>query len=126
MNSFQKRFVMFMFGCMVLRSILVIIANKIDPKYLPYMGYIALLPAIGMLVIFLFGLRKTGAEVLGDKIWWDKIRPLHSLFYFAFAYLAITKNKNAWLALLADLLLGFTGFVVYHGTQGDFSMLLTK
>ena len=95
MNELQQRLLMFLFGCIGVRSLFFIIAKYIDPKYLKYLGYLALLPATGFLYIFLTGSRKTGPEVFGEKIWWNDLRPLHSLLYFLFAYNAIMGNKNS-------------------------------
>ncbi len=78
------------------------------------MGYLALLPAIGFFYLFLSGSRKRGAEVFGDKIWWNDLRPIHGLLYLLFSYNAIIGNKNAWIYLLIDVVLGLTSFLVYH------------
>ena len=124
MNNIQKRFLLFLFGCIGTRSLFVVAAKNVDKQYLKYMGYIALLPAIGFIYIYLTGSRKTGGETFGDKIWWNKLRPLHSLLYFLFAYNAITGNKSAWLFLLVDVLFGLISFLIFHYINGDFSKLL--
>ena len=85
-----------------------------------YLGYLAILPAIGFLLIFLFGLRKTGQEVFGEKIWWNNLRPVHALLYFLFAYNAINGNKMAYQFLLIDVIIGLTGFLTFHYKNGDF------
>ena len=122
MNNIQKRFLLFLIGCIGTRSAFALIAKNISVKYLPYLGYLALLPAIGFIYIFLTGSRQTGAEVFGEKIWWNNLRPLHSLFYFLFAYNAIIGNKQAWIYLLVDVLFGLISFLVHHYVKGDFSV----
>ena len=82
MNHLQKRFLMFLIGCIGVRTLFVIIAKYINTKYFKYLGYIALLPAIGFMYIYLTGSRKTGAETFGEKIWWNDLRPIHSIFIF--------------------------------------------
>ena len=124
MNDLQKRFLMFLIGCIGTRSLFVIIAKYVNTQYLKYMGYLALLPAIGFIYIYLTGSRKTGAETFGEKIWWNKLRPIHSILYFLFAYNAIIGNKQAWIYLLGDVLFGLTSFVIHHYVNGDFSKLL--
>ena len=124
MNNIQKRFLLFLIGCIGVRSIFVLIAKNIGVNYLPYLGYLALLPAIGFMYIYLTGSRRTGAEVFGEKIWWNDLRPLHSLLYFLFAYNAIIGNKQAWIYLLVDVLVGLISFIVFHYKNGDFSKLL--
>lgn len=100
MNNIQKRFLLFLLGCIPTRLAITYLAKTISIQYLPILGYLALIPAIGFAYLYLSGTRKTGAEVFGDKIWWNDLRPIHSLFYFLFAYNAINKVKNAWLYLL--------------------------
>jgi len=124
MNNIQKRFLLFLFGCIGTRSLFVVLAKKANIEYLKYMGYLALLPAIGFIYIYLTGSRKTGAEVFGEKIWWNDLRPIHSFLYFLFAYNAIIGNKNAWIYLLVDVLFGLLSFLIFHYRNGDFSKLL--
>jgi hypothetical protein len=126
MNTIQKRFLLFLIGCIGMRSIFVLIAKNIGVNYLPYLGYLALLPAIGFIYIYFTGSRQTGAEVFGEKIWWNDLRPLHSLLYFLFAYNAIIGNRQAWIYLLVDVLIGLISFLVYHFKNGDFSKLMNK
>ena len=53
MNNILKRFLLFLVGCMGMRSLFVVIAKNISIKYLPILGYLALLPAI-VLSIYLY------------------------------------------------------------------------
>jgi hypothetical protein len=122
MNEIKQRILLFLIGCIGVRSLFVVIAKYIDIKYLPYLGYLALLPAIGFLYIFLTGTRKTGPETFGNKIWWNNLRPIHATLYFLFAYNAIIGNKKAWIYLLVDVLFGLISFLVHHYVKGDFSL----
>ena len=108
MTTNLKRLLLFFIGCIGVRLFFVYLAKSIQLKYLPYLGYLALLPALGFTYIFLTGSRETGAEVFGEKIWWNYLRPVHALFYGLFAYNAIMKNDNAWVYLLIDVFLGFS------------------
>jgi hypothetical protein len=114
MNTIQKRFLLFFIGCIGTRLLLVYIAKNIDITFLKYMGYLLLLPAFGFIYIYLTGARQTGAEVFGNKIWWNNLRPIHALFYLLFSYNAINGNKNAWKYLFIDVLFGLTSFLIYH------------
>ncbi len=114
MDNYTKRILLFLIGCIGIRSILVYIAKNININYLPIMGYLALLPAIGFLYIFMNNLRKTGLEVFGDKIWWNLLRPIHGILYLFFAYNAIYLNPNSWIYLFIDVLLGLNSFLIYH------------
>jgi hypothetical protein len=123
MNNFQKRFLLFIFGCIFVRTLFVIIAKNISLNYLPYLGYLALLPSIGFFYIYLTNSRKTGAEVFGDKIWWNDLRPIHGLLYALFAYNAINKNPFSWIYLLIDVIIGLISFLIFHYYNGDFKKL---
>ena len=114
MNQIQKRMLLFLIGCIGARLLLAIIAKNIDTKYLKYMGYLLLLPAFGFMFIYLTGIRKTGAEVFGEKIWWNNLRPLHAILYLLFSLNAINGNKNSWLYLLLDVFIGLIAFLIHH------------
>ena len=124
MNTIQKRFLLFLIGCIGTRSLFVYLAKNASEINLMYMGYLALLPAIGFLYIYFTGTRKTGAEVFGEKIWWNDLRPIHSLLYFVFAYNAINGNKNSWIYLAIDVIIGLISFLSFHFYNGDFKKLV--
>jgi hypothetical protein len=123
MNDIQKRFLLFLIGCIGTRSLFVYVAKNTSAKYLPLLGYLALLPAIGFIYIYLTGSRKTGGEVFGEKIWWNDLRPIHSLIYFLFAYNAIIGNNKAWIYLLVDVIFGLSSFLIFHFKNGDLKKL---
>lgn len=123
MNTIQKRFLLFLIGCIGTRSIFVYVAKNVDTIYLRYIGYLALLPAMGFFYIYFTDSRQTGAEVFGDKIWWNDLRPVHGLLYLLFAYNAINGNKTAWVYLLVDVMVGLLSFLGYHYYNGDFAKL---
>lgn len=123
MNDIQKRFLLFLIGCMGVRSLLVYLAKTVSKHILLYMGYVAILPAIGFFYIYYTGTRQTGPEVFGDKIWWNQLRPVHGTLYATFAYYAITGNSNAWIWLLIDLIIGFVSFIYYQYTSGNMKLL---
>jgi len=124
MNTIQKRFLAFLLLCIPVRVGFVFIAKSVDKKYLPYLGYLAILPAIGFAYIYIFGKRKTGGETFGQKIWWNNLRPLHSILYFIFAYLALKKSNNAYIPLLLDVIIGLISFIIYHYSVGSFRKLI--
>ena len=123
MNTIQKRFLLFLFGCIGTRSLFVYLAKNVNTTYLQYMGYLSILPAIGFFYLFLSGSRKTGAEVFGDKIWWNDLRPIHGLIYLLFAYNAINGNEFAWIYLLVDVIIGLVSFLSFHYYNNDFTKL---
>lgn len=123
MNTIQKRFLLFLIGCIGTRSLFVYLAKNTNKTYLQYMGYLAILPAIGFFYLFLTGSRKTGSEVFGDKIWWNNLRPIHGIMYALFAYNAIKGNSDAWIYLLVDVIIGLFSFLVFHYINNDFKYL---
>ncbi len=123
MTDIQKRFLLFLIGCIGVRTFFVFLAKGASKPFLSVMGYIALLPAIGFFYLFFSGSRKTGAEVFGDKIWWNHLRSIHGLLYLLFAYSAIHGSDFAWVYLLIDVIIGLISFLVFHYMNGDFKKL---
>ena len=124
MKIIQKRFLAFLLLCIPVRIAFVFVAKNIDKNYLPYLGFLGILPALGFFHIFLFGKRKSGGETFGQKIWWNNLRPVHSALYFLFVYLALNKNNQAYVPLIIDVVIGFFSFIIYHYMVGSFSKLL--
>ena len=108
------RYALFLIGCMGTRAYLTYLAKTASSQTLKYMGYIAIIPAIGFMYIYMTDSRTTGAETFGDKIWWNNLRPIHAFLYAGFAYLAITGSPNAWLLLAVDVVLGLCAFLYHH------------
>ena len=129
MNDIQKRFLLFLFGCIGLRLLLVYVAknyeqfaNKHIIKQLLLIFTITV--SIGFFTIFFTGIRKTGQETLGDKIWWNNLRPLHGFLYLLFALLFFQNKSYAWMILLIDVLVGLVSFLIFHYYSGNFRKLL--
>lgn len=115
MEALQRRFLLFLVGCMGVRGLLVYLAATVPGVWLRRMAVPAAAIALGFIVIFLGGLRRTGLETGGAPIWWDALRPVHAALYAAFAYCAWTGRRGpAWKLLLADVLLGLLSFVTFH------------
>jgi hypothetical protein len=114
MTPIQKRFALFLIGCMGTRFLLTWIAKTLNKEYLPYLGYILALPSLGFFYIWFTGSRQTGAEVFGEKIWWTNLRPIHGAFYGFASYLAIQQSSETWKVLFADTLIGLASFLHHH------------
>ena len=114
MDNIKKRIILFLGVCIVTRLAFVFIAKYVKPDYLPYLGLLALLPAIGFISIYLGDHRKTGREVFGSKIWWNDLRPVHASLYILFSLLALKKNKYSWVPLLVDVIIGLIAFGFHH------------
>ncbi len=122
-NPIKIRFFLFLFGCIGSRLAITAVSAYASGWFLTLIGLIALIPVIGWFYIIFIGKRDTGLEVLGDKIWWKNLRPVHMLLWGFFSYLAISGNKKAWMVLLVDTLFGLSSFLVYHWSQGNFKKL---
>lgn len=124
MNNIQKRFLLFLCGCIPARLALAYLAKIIPLNYLPFMGYFTLIIAFGFIYIFLTGSRKSGPETFGEKIWWNNLRPIHALLYLIFTYYAFNKIRSAWIYLLYDVILGLISFLIFHYYNGDFQKII--
>jgi len=113
MDNSTKRLWLFLVGCIGTRALFVYLAKIASPEYLQLMGYLALLPAFGFFWIWATGSRQTGAEVFGDKIWWNHLRPIHGTLYALFAFYAIQKMPFAWWFLLIDVVFGLISFIIH-------------
>jgi hypothetical protein len=115
LTNLQKRMLYFLIGCIGTRLFFVYLAKTFNETKLKIMGIFALIIGFGFLIIYLFGLRESGPETMGDKIWWNDIRPFHALTYLTFAYLAIIGDTvNAWKVLLLDVIVGLGVFLIHH------------
>ena len=107
----KKILILFLTVCFTVRLAISYIAKIIPIKYLPYIGYLAFVPVIGFAYNYL---NKKEIGAFGQKAWWNYMRPIHSALYFVFAILAIQKNRNAYIALLLDSILGLLAFMNHH------------
>lgn len=114
MNRLEYRLILFSLLCIPMRVSLVYYAYTANDENLRLLGYVASLISIGFMYIFLTGSRVTGAETFGKKIWWNSMRPIHSILYFCFAIMAIKSMKNAHIPLAIDVVLGFVAFIHNH------------
>ena len=123
-TQLKVRFLLFIFGCIGSRLAFTIISAFASGWFLKLLGLIALGPVIGWFYIIFIGKRDTGLEVLGEKIWWKNLRPIHMLLWAFFAYLAISGNRNAWIVLLIDTLFGLSAFLNHHYQEGNLNKLI--
>ena len=114
MNNKNKRMWLFLGGCIGSRLALVYLAKTVSLHILSLIGYVTLMISFGFAYIYMMGLRKTGPETFGQPIWWNHLRPIHSLLYFLFSYHAIYQIRSGWVYLLADVVLGFVSFIAHH------------
>ena len=124
MNPIQIRFILFFFGCIGSRLLLTVFSAFSSGIMLKILGIVALFPVIGWTYIIFIGKRDTGLEVLGHKIWWKNLRPVHALLWSFFSFLAINGNRKAWIVLLMDTVFGLISFLLFHWNEGNFNKLM--
>ena len=123
-EKLRYRFFLFIFGCIGSRLAFTIVSAFASNILLKILGIIALIPVFGWLYIMFVEKRDTGLEVFGDKIWWKDLRPLHTLLWATFSYMAINGNRKAWIVLFIDTMIGLSAFLIHHWRQGNFRLLL--
>ena len=121
MNTLKKRFIAFLLLCIPVRLIFVYVVKKINKKYLPYIGYIGIIIGLGFMYHFI--LNKSRGRTFNQISWWGYLRPIHSILYFTFAYLAINENQKAYIPLLLDVIIGLIFFLNHHYSAGSFKKL---
>ena len=112
---------LFLLACIPARIGIVLLAKFIPIQYLQYLGYAALIPALGFLIIYAFNLRKSGLETGGKQIWWNDMRVIHGLLYLCFALYAIKKKNYAWIPLLIDVILGIIVYCIHYSNKNYLS-----
>ncbi len=110
MDPLQKRAALFLLGCIPTRLAFVYAAATYL-THLRLFGFLALLPAIGFIYLYVSGSRKTGLETGGAPIWWTSLRPIHAAFWFAFAATALSGKSWAWMIMATDVLFGLAAFL---------------
>ena len=108
------RIPLFLIGCIGTRTTISYIVKRFSNAHRLLITTLLVIPAIGFASIYLLGLRRTGGEVFGDKIWWDSLRPFHALMYFCAAVAVYLGEKNAYLLILLDTLVGLVAFCRFH------------
>lgn len=125
MNNIQKRFLLFLGGCIPSRLFFVLLAKYGNQTIKKIIGVVAFMIASGFMIIYFGKLRETGIETGGEKIWWNHLRPVHSIIYYLVFYNIFFANPmNAWKLLLIDVLIGLLSFLQFHISNNSFSKLL--
>ena len=108
MNKLNKLFSL----CITIRIFLVLLVKYINTDYLPILGYMAFIISFGFFFIYFSGYRKKG--ILDQPVWWNNLRPIHSLLYLLFAICAINKYDKSYILLLIDVIVGIISFLTFH------------
>lgn len=116
MNPLHKRFLLFLAGCIPARLALAFASRSAGTGVLRTSLVVMFsVIAIGFLTIYMAGLRKTGAETMGQPIWWNSLRPVHASLYGGAAYaLATGSPVLASNLIFADTAIGLGAFFLHH------------
>jgi hypothetical protein len=122
----RLRFWLFLLGCIGSRTVFTFLAYYASSSHwLRLLGLLALGPVIGWFYLVFVGRRDTGLEVMGDRIWWVSLRPVHMLLWGFFVYLALGKcHPMAWVVLAVDTGFGLFSFLAHHAQEGNLAIML--
>ena len=112
-----KRFLVFLLGCIGTRLSLSMLAKYITIDYLPFLAIITIPISISFMYLYIFGNDRADRQLewLGDKkIWWDDLRPVHSILFMLFSIMAINKSSYSWIVLLLDTTIGLVAWLNHH------------
>lgn len=112
-----KRILVFLLGCIGSRLFLTILAKYINLDMLPFLAIFTLPISISFMYLYIFGNQTANMQLewLGDReIWWNQLRPIHSILYMIFSIMAINKLSNAWVILLIDTNFGLIAWLYHH------------
>lgn len=120
----KERIATFLFGCILVRSILVYLAYYLEQTPHKYLQNLLILVCflIGfsmILIYFGIGRERADQQLLGwkdsdSKVWWNDLRPLHGFLYILFAVLTALGYNNTWVILLLDTLIGLSAWMLHH------------
>jgi len=115
-----ERILVFVFGCLLTRSLVGFAAYKTvaDNAVLlrNLVGVLCLGIGSGLTYYYCSGTRAYGGEVnglRGGRIWWNNLRPFHAVLYVAAALLLFTNSRCAWMPIAADVAFGAGAFVAH-------------
>jgi hypothetical protein len=107
--------ILFFTLCIPIRIVIAYIAYLISNHLLGHRLIFALctfIIGISFMTIYVMGWRKTGIETMGEKIWWNSLRPVHSLLFIAVSIGLLYDIKWIWMLLVLDIIIGITAKVV--------------
>jgi hypothetical protein len=117
MYTKQQRILFFIFGCITIRSLFVILAKTGNANLLRIMAIVAIGIALGFLYQFFVHPTKPGA--FQNRPWWNYARPIHAFLYLLFASIILFTpyEKSAWIVLAMDIILGVLFFTIEYTRQ---------
>ena len=112
MYTKEQRIKYFLLGCFPTRVMLAFIAYMIPLRFLPIVGIIVGIMAMGFFYNYLYS--KSVHGFFGGKVCWEHLRLVHSIILGLVSYLAITRNKKAYTILVIDAFIGLGAFLLKY------------
>lgn len=105
----MTRLILFYIGCIGLRAWLTWFTWKHATEYPMFLWVLFAAISVGFATLYLFDLRqKNATETFGEsEVWWNHLRPVHSVLYALAAMYVFKGNKHAYVPLLLDVIIGF-------------------
>jgi hypothetical protein len=108
----------FLIGCMGARLLLAAAMFMAPPGFwVQFLALMCIAIAIGFTVIYVMGWRKTGIETGNSPIWWNALRPVHAVLFFAAGIAALAGMRRAAATILIfDTAVGLTAYLIHKST----------
>ena len=120
MKNIEKRFLLFLLGCIPTRLFITYIISISKKSSLPYIGLLTLNLSYNFIYLYLYGNNTADSQLEWaglSYILWNNLRLVHGILIFIFSILALNKNKNGYYILLLDTFIGLLSFLYYHFYQ---------
>lgn len=106
----MKPSTLFFMGCIPVRILLayvvyLVLNDSLYESYKPYLAAIVMTIGLSFMIIYTMDWRQSGVEA-GGKIWWNNLRPIHSVIYLLTAVGMLYDVKNIYALLLVDVMIG--------------------
>lgn len=109
----NQRIMYFIFGCLLVRTIIAILPIYLPYEWFSYLGTILLAIGVYFLCLYFNDLRLYAPEG-GGITWWANFRLLHGALYLVAAHYLLKKQRIAWIPLTMDVILGLLLFLSNH------------
>lgn len=77
-------------------------------------SFIAICVAIIWILQYFDILFRRKKSIINNDVWWNHMRPFHSLMYIIFAVATIMRKRSGWKVLTFDSLVGVTRTILYY------------
>ena len=107
-TTVQQRIILFLFGCLLIRSIpIYIIIKSKDRQNWIIIFYLI----VGLSLLYQYFYNKSKYGFFGGLVWWHNLRLFHGLLYLLFILLYLNQVDKAYYLLIFDLIIGLYFFI---------------